>query len=214
MWEIRLRLAGARSGYARPMADFPADVATGRIHGTVLSWLVDSADPGSVPDVAPFDVATIKFVPSVSFVTHPATGTIFVPVPAPITMGVGGDIDVTLIATDDVDINPSGFTYTMTISIVGANIPPMIIDVPSGSDRLLTELVSVETAPGTFFTQGPPGASAYEIAVANGFPGTEAQWLSQWVTSDGSITNVVGLTQTAYDALVTKDPSTLYVITP
>jgi hypothetical protein len=196
------------------MADFPADVSTGRIHGTVLQWLVDSADPGSVPDVAPFALATVKFVPSVSFVTHPATGTIFVPVPAPIEIDVNGDIDVTLIATDDPDINPSNFTYTMSITIVGASIAPMVIEVPSGSDRLLTELVSVETSPGAFFTQGPAGASAYQIAVNNGFPGTEAQWLSQWVTSDGSITNVVGLTQAAYDALAVKDPSTLYVITP
>ena len=195
------------------MADFPVDVSTGRIHGTVLQWLVDSADAGSVPDVAPFSVATIKFVPSVTFVTHPSTGTIFVPVPDPISIDVNGDIDVTLIATDDPDINPTAFTYTMTITVIGASIPPMIIDVPSGSDRLLTELVSVETAPGTFFTQGPPGDSAYQVAVNNGFVGTETQWLSQWVTSDGTITNVVGLTQAAYDALVTKDPSTLYVIT-
>ena len=195
------------------MADFPANVSTGRIHGTVLQWLIDSGDPGVIPDVEPFSVATIKFVPSVTFVSHPSTGTIFVPVPAPITLDIDGDLDVTLIATDDPDLNPTDFTYTMTITIIGGSIPPMIIDVPSGSDRLITEIVPVEMSPGAFFTQGPPGESAYEVAVANGFVGTEQDWLSQWVMTDGSIANVVGLTQAAYDGLGTKDPQTLYVIT-
>ena len=33
---------------------------------------------------------------------------------------------------------------------------------------------------------GTPGASAYDIAVANGFVGTEAQWLASLVGSPGS----------------------------
>lgn len=195
------------------MADFPANVGTGRVHGTVMQWLVDSADPGSVPDVAPFSTATIKFTPSVKYVMHPASGTIFVPVIGPIEIGVTGEVDVTLIATDDADLNPTGFTYKVEIVVIGGTVAPFNITVPSGSDRLLTELVPVVASTGTLTTQGPAGESAYDVAVRNGFVGTEAQWLAQWVATDGSITRVVSLTQAAYNLLSPPDPQTLYVIT-
>lgn len=32
--------------------------------------------------------------------------------------------------------------------------------------------------------QGPPGPSAYEVAVANGFTGTEEEWLAIFATQD------------------------------
>ena len=32
---------------------------------------------------------------------------------------------------------------------------------------------------------GEPGASAYDVAVDNGFVGTEAQWLASLVGADG-----------------------------
>jgi hypothetical protein len=41
-------------------------------------------------------------------------------------------------------------------------------------------------APGTPGTPGTPGLSAYEIAVANGFVGTEAQWLASLVGTPGA----------------------------
>jgi hypothetical protein len=195
------------------MADFPANVSTGRIHGTVLSWLVDSADAGVIPDVEPFATATVKFTPSVKYVLHPSTGAIIVPVPSPITISVAGEIDVTLVATDDPDINPTGWTYKMEITVIGGTIPSQNISVPSGSDRLLTELVAVAESSGTYTTMGLPGKSAYELAVMNGYVGTQAQWLAQWVSSDGTITRVRAITQAAYNALTPPDPTTLYVIT-
>ena len=193
--------------------DFPANVGTGRVHGTVLQWLVDSGDPGVIPDVSPFSTATIKFTPSVKYVLHPSSGSIIVPVPDPITVGVAGDIDVTLVATDDVDLNPTDFTYKVDITIIGGSIDPFNISVPSGSDRLLTELVAVAESSGVYTTQGPQGLSAYQVAVSNGFVGTEAQWLAQWVSTDGSITRVVSLSQAAYNLLSPPDAHTLYVIT-
>lgn len=194
------------------MADFPSDVATGHISGTILAWLADSADPGSVPDVEPFETATIKFTPSVKYVLHPSSGTIIVPKPEPITLSVSGVVDVTLVATDDPDINPMGWTYRVDIALVGAEIKPFNINCPSGSDRLLTELVEIPASDGTYVTQGPAGLNAYELAVANGYVGTEEEWLAQFVRTDGSITDVVGLSQAEYDALSLKAPTTLYVI--
>jgi hypothetical protein len=41
-------------------------------------------------------------------------------------------------------------------------------------------------APGADGSDGEPGASAYEIAVANGFVGSEAAWLASLVGADGA----------------------------
>lgn len=40
--------------------------------------------------------------------------------------------------------------------------------------------------------QGPPGESAYEIAVKHGYPGTEVQWITQQA-SGGLINPITGL---------------------
>lgn len=203
------------------MADFPANVSTGRIHGTVLQWLVDSGDPGSVPDVGPFGSAEIKFTAAIPYALHGSSGTLFVPTPDAIPLEPDGSFDVLLVATDDPDINPTGWTYRVDINAIGAAIPSFDIEVPSDSDRLITELVPVASSAGVLTTQGPPGPSAYDVAVANGFVGTEAEWLDYniaqaqvgMVASAGSITTIATLTQAAYNLLSPPDPATLYVIT-
>lgn len=87
---------------------------------------------------------------------------------------------------------------------------------------------------------GADGASAYEVALANGFVGTEPEWLLSLVgeqgpqgeqgpagpqgpegpmpegavtCDDASITKVIALTQAAYDLIDPKLATTLYVIT-
>lgn len=74
---------------------------------------------------------------------------------------------------------------------------------------------------------GPPGTdgkSAYDIAVINGFVGTESVWLASLKGVDGADgdtivdqrtqqpINVWTGTQAHYDALASKDADTLYVI--
>lgn len=62
------------------------------------------------------------------------------------------------------------------------------------------------------------GKSAYDLAVDNGFVGTEAEWLASLDGSDGvqssdsSVTNIIALTQTEYDALSPPDDTTFYII--
>lgn len=74
-------------------------------------------------------------------------------------------------------------------------------------------------------TDGAPGLSAFQVAVANGFVGTEVEWLASLegpagqdgapgtdgITSE-TITVLEVITQAAYDALAVKVPTTLYVI--
>lgn len=75
---------------------------------------------------------------------------------------------------------------------------------------------------------GQDGPSAYEVAVAAGYVGTQEEWLlslvgpqgepgetqdlSSYTQSDGSIKHIVAITQEAFDALLEKDPQTIYFI--
>lgn len=62
---------------------------------------------------------------------------------------------------------------------------------------------------------GADGLSAYEVALANGFTGTEQEWLDSLVGSpgqDGTDAVWTQITQAAYDALSPPDAGTLYVI--
>jgi hypothetical protein len=52
------------------------------------------------------------------------------------------------------------------------------------------------------------GLSAYESAVANGYEGTEEEWLASLSWTAGSWTG----TQAEYDALGTYDDNTIYFI--
>jgi len=70
----------------------------------------------------------------------------------------------------------------------------------------------------TIKVQGIPGISAYEVALENGYVGTEAQWLASLVGATGaqgplgSPMSVWVGSQSSYNALGTWDNSTLYFI--
>lgn len=49
----------------------------------------------------------------------------------------------------------------------------------------LVSLASLQGPTGSTGPQGVPGLSAYQVAVANGFAGTQAQWLDSLVGEDG-----------------------------
>lgn len=88
----------------------------------------------------------------------------------------GGDVLVFLDGTlqqDGVDYTISGDTITFTTA-------------PS-SGAVLTVAVSFNTAG----PAGPAGESAYDVAVDNGFVGTEAEWLASLVGPPGSDLNVI-----------------------
>lgn len=56
-------------------------------------------------------------------------------------------------------------------------------------------------APGTVLLAGPSGASAYQLAVGQGFAGTEAQWLASLVGAPGPASDPAVLGQSIATAL-------------
>lgn len=127
----------------------------------------------------------------------------------PIELFLNGDgvLPLTTIpATDDPDTNPTGFTYKVTQNFPGGI--SFSIEAPRGVTQHLTLAQPVPSAVGTPIVRGPEGPSAYDVAVANGFVGTEANWLDSLVGPAGPAGTGEGGTGTAgpsaYDVAVSN----------
>ncbi|MFE0692767.1 hypothetical protein [Streptomyces sp. NPDC058869] len=94
-----------------------------------------------------------------------------------------GNIGVRLPATDSPDMNPSGWAYTVKenlTGVTGARTYSMVL--PKDTLNNSVDLADVAPADPTTPTYvAVPGPSAYEVAVGEGFSGTEAEWLDSLV---------------------------------
>jgi hypothetical protein len=64
------------------------------------------------------------------------------------------------------------------VSALGEAEPDDTMIIPGGGIKFSDGTVQITAGGGGAGTPGPAGASAYEIAVANGFVGTEAEWVA------------------------------------
>jgi hypothetical protein len=176
--------------------DIPSNVSYGTVTGRFLLAYADGEDSNLFPDGAPAK-GSILFTPSPAYVKNleasPAPVTIL---PATIEcqldedgylLGTDGTRGVRLIATDDPSNNPVDWTWRVDFRLTDQEdvptrgIPRFSFELPSESTVDLAALSPVTDSNGTFYLVGPrgdSGKSAYEIALDNGFVGTEAEWLA------------------------------------
>ncbi|MFP8944689.1 hypothetical protein ACLIYM_25100 [Streptomyces fenghuangensis] len=103
------------------------------------------------------------------------------PVSVPLTEGT---FSITLPATDAPGMNPSGWTYTVTEQLGRAGTRTYRVLLPS--ETPLVDIADIApTDPATPDYVAVHGDSAYEVAVTNGFVGTEAEWLASLVGPTG-----------------------------
>ncbi|WP_322768416.1 hypothetical protein [Frankia sp. Cr1] len=118
---------------------FPGNLTTINVQG---SWIKPD---GTVA------AGSVWFEPSVPLVD--AGGDVIVaPVKVAATLDVNGAISVTLPATDDTDVSPTGWTYTVTERITGAPQRSYSIGVPvssPGGILRLDDVASVASSTGT-----------------------------------------------------------------
>lgn len=101
-----------------------------------------------------------------------ATGAVVLNGPVSVFLDENGEFSVELPATDDPDISPTGFTYQVAEYIEGGST--FEIELPAGSTVDVASVSEIDPVSGASVTRG---LSAYEIAVGQGFVGTEAEWL-------------------------------------
>lgn len=178
----------------------PAGVAVGTVTGEFLD---DDGNPetGEVrftPLLNPLPFPDID--PPVILINDGAVG----------VLDAAGRFSVVLIATQN------RFLYRVEPRINGNPLPTYSIQVEVGTQDL-AELVPVSPDPGGGpIAQGPPGLSAYQVALAAGFVGTEAQWLASLVGPQG-IQGVQGPAVpvevvAVLPPLEEQEPGTFYVV--
>jgi hypothetical protein len=107
-----------------------------------------------------------------------------------------GNVGVTLPATDSPGMNPTGWAYTVKESLTGVpGTRTYALLLPRDTPLGTIDLADVTSTDPTTPNYVPvPGPSAYEIAVQNGYAGTEAQWLASLKgdPGNGSVDTVNG----------------------
>src|SRR3546814_69711 len=116
-----------------------------------------------------------------------------------VLLDVNGAFSVVLYATEGIDLDPTGNAYVVEELIDGAPRRTYEVAIPASpttadladyvptTSRPTYELVGpqgpqgiqgIEGPQGIQGIQGEEGLSAYEVAVVNGFAGTEGEWLA------------------------------------
>lgn len=171
----------------------PSNVSYGTVTGRFLLAYADGVDSDLNPDGVAAK-GTVLFTPSPAYVKN------LTALPAPVTilpatieceldtdgylLGSDGTRGVRLVATDDPDNNPLEWTWRVDFRLTDQDDVPtrgitrFSFELPSNTTVDLAALAPVPSADGTFYLVGPRGKSAYEVALDNGFVGTEGEWLA------------------------------------
>lgn len=174
------------------MATLPTNVGYGKVVGRFLLAVADTTgDTDHDPDAA-IPVGTITFTPSVVSVKNITAEPPVELIPRPITCTVNaegymidptGEQGVWLVATDDTDNNPSGWTYTVTVIFpsIGYN-RSYSIAVPEGIETDLALVSPVVSSPGNAIVLGPEGEPGQGVPAG----GLEGQILARAAGPDYS----------------------------
>lgn len=121
------------------MSGLPANVA----HGTVTGQIVRATHLGGDTDVDAQAVAgSATFTPSVSMLRHAGSDLVIVPKPVTTTLDGNGAFSAKLIATDDTDLSPTGWTYRATFTVQGGGaVTPFDFSVPTDSVQDIADLL-------------------------------------------------------------------------
>lgn len=151
----------------------PSNVNYGTVVGQFLLAYADSNDAGPEPDGRPAK-GSIYFRPSpIKLLNSSASPNPVTVLPAVVEclldsegylLGYPGDRGVRLVATDDPDMNPTGWTWTVDFRLtdqddVPVSLPSFSISLPSDTTVDLTTLSPVPDSSGTFYLVGPTGAT-------------------------------------------------------
>lgn len=149
----------------------PTNVNYGTVVGQFLLAYADSNDSGSDPDGVPAK-GSIFFRPSPAKILDSGAS------PNPVTIlpavveatldsegylcGYGTDRGIRLVATNDTDLNPTSWTWTVEFRLTAQDDTPVPISsfsiaLPAGTTVDLTTVSPIPDANGTFYLTGPTG---------------------------------------------------------
>jgi len=154
--------------------DWPSNYGGCRIQGTYIDFL---ARPVS---------GKLILKPAPSVLLNPTAKKILVSLDLEFNLDNNGSVDFIIPATNDTDLNPAGWTYTVIETFVGVMGRTYPIEAPVGATVNLVDVAPVIASTGNAIIRGPIGMSAYEVAVAGGFVGTQEEWLASLKGAPGT----------------------------
>lgn len=181
------------------MSALPGDINTGVVRISLRTIGMAS----NAPDV---EVVTgsISFTPTPAFLRNGSNGLIIPSEPVTAYLDENGDADVTLIATDNASVIPTGWTYLVEFDLQGTEIESFHIDCPAGSDRELTSIAPFQAADGVYYALGASGGDAAYFVVSETVP-TETTHEGVpvvWIKPSGTLTAVPAIpTEPAWDII-------------
>lgn len=153
----------------------PVAVSSCRVSGRFLSAVMDSTDPDQEPDGVPVPGLSVTFTATVQRVKVAGSTPPVVVELAPVTVACNddgdlvdadGDLGVFLVASDDPDLEPTGWTWRATVSAPSFTDYSFAFVAPSGGDIDLTTVVPVPANMGTGLADWQAAVSASEAAAA------------------------------------------------
>jgi hypothetical protein len=148
----------------------PGNVGTGTVTGT-LAYFQKAAGTGTTVQVPAS--GTVTFTPSAARVIDVAVQKVFIGKPVQVSLDSAGHFQVDLVATNDPDLNPNGFTYQVSFALTGTKVDTFNMAVPEGQTTDLSAVVPVSAAMGVPILRGvgvpdPTTATAGDAVVFNG----------------------------------------------
>lgn len=184
----------------------PTNISFGTVIGRFMRAVIDSTDPDRDPDGIPLSGLVIRFTPSQQVfknLTDSFGPVTIVADPIVATTGENGEVigpdglpGIRLVATDDPDLIPTGWTWGVSIS--GGNLPGAIsfsMALPSNSTVDLTTVVPIPSNPGEELAAWLAAVQATEAAAA--------AVQSVVATNDGIMTAVAADSESAFSAQLT-----------
>lgn len=164
------------------MPALPAQMSFFTVTGKLVKATLDSADGDTDPDSVALQ-GQVTFSPEIGkrlsngtlagggrITVASATPPLIVVVdPVPVVLDVNGAFSVKLLAPDDPDISPSGWSWTCTFALTGATIKAFSFTGEAGSTVDLATVVPAEIGTGSalFINEAAASAAAAEASAVS-----------------------------------------------
>ncbi len=150
----------------------PGNVGYGTVTGQLLGAAADTTFDIDLDPDSELIQGSVTFTPSVDRLVNATSvpPVVILPKPITVTLDEDGAFSVVLVATDDADLSPVGWTYLVTFDLELTALAAFNMAVPEGVTTNIASVIPIAASPGGPSTQtlavttsGRPAATAVGV---------------------------------------------------